>query len=75
MSGSRATLPLLSVSLWLGGLACQSAPMAMATEQQPGWVMVPPTEMRKSGTLAHPRLAAVGKEGFGKPWLRGDLGQ
>lgn len=57
MSGSRATLPLLSVSLWLGGLACQSAPMAMATEQQPGWVMVPPAEMRQSGTLAHPRLA------------------
>ena len=57
MTTTRAATTLLSMVLLLGSVACGSAPVAMAAEQQPGWVMVPPTEMRQSGTLAHPRLA------------------
>lgn len=57
MTRSQAILPPLSLALLLGGVACQSAPTAMAAEQQPDWVMVSPAEMRQSGTLAHPRLA------------------
>lgn len=57
MTRPRAILPPLSLAFLLGSVACQAAPVAMAGEQQPAWVMVPPTEIRQTGTLAHPRLA------------------
>jgi len=55
--GSRAIVPLVSLTLLLGGMACQAAPPVMAADERPDWVMVPPAEMRQSGILAHPRLA------------------
>ncbi|MBL0179690.1 MAG: hypothetical protein IPP98_11270 [Gemmatimonadetes bacterium] len=79
-------MPRWRVLLALGALVgpttgCQPEPIpaAEAPHVDAGWVMVPPTTLRQSGTLAHPRLAeasgaAVTTQRAGLLWTINDSG-
>lgn len=79
---SRAWRGTILLGALLGaGTGCRPEP-APAAEVPPldgGWVMIPPTALRQSGTLAHPRLAeasgaAVSRQRPGVLWTINDSG-
>ena len=73
---------LLALGALLGpttGCRPEPAPAAEVPRVDAGWVMVPPTTIRQSGTLAHPRLAeasgaAVTSQRVGLLWTINDSG-
>jgi hypothetical protein len=77
--GPAWALLVVATALSVAGCRPDAVPAEGVPVVDAGWVMIPPTEMRQSGTLAHPRLAeasgaAVTTQRPGALWTLNDSG-
>ncbi len=80
MSATRRVVPLLAAILVATpGCLPEDAPAEELSGSQIGWLMIPPSAIHQSGTMAHPRLAeasatAVTRQLPGLFWTMNDSG-